>query len=111
MLDALSPVVQIAIDFWPEYQAAAGTYCLGEVWYEDSVDYLARYQDVGGLDAVFNFHLFKSLKRVFQWGDPLYVLRDSVQEEVCSSCQDLGASRQAQFIQSRDSQKGPSHVN
>ena len=75
-------VYQIGLEFWPDYQQAAGAFCMGEVWVEDNVPFVARYQTQGQLDAVFHFPLHNALKKVFIHAGSFSVLRDVIEESV-----------------------------
>jgi len=56
-------VPEIHPDFWNEFNAAAGTYCLGEV-FNGNIDYVAGYQN--HMDGIFSYPLFFTMRSVFQ---------------------------------------------
>ena len=67
------------MDFWPEYQDAAGAFLMGEVWNHD-VAYLAPYQH--NMDSLINFPLQDQLWRVFIHKEDMAVIADGLQEQV-----------------------------
>ena len=67
----------IAKEFWPEFQDAAGVFLTGEVAVQDNTSYVADYQNY--MDSVLNFPTFAALKRVFNNGENMTVLMESLE--------------------------------
>ncbi|MEQ8821526.1 MAG: alpha-amylase family glycosyl hydrolase [Sumerlaeia bacterium] len=64
----IDTVKHVPKDFWAEYNAAAGVFCLGEVLHGDA-RYVAPYQDV--LDGLLDFAVYYASDRVFGRDAPM----------------------------------------
>ena len=69
----------IAKEFWPGFQNASGVFLTGEVAVLDNIAYVADYQNY--MDSVLNFPTYWALRRVFNGGENMTVLRDSLDEQ------------------------------
>lgn len=69
----------IAKDFWPDFQTAAEAFLTGEVAVTEDIAYVADYQNY--MDSVLNFPSFWALKRVFNNGEIMTVLNNSLEEQ------------------------------
>jgi alpha-amylase len=63
-----------------DFQIAAGAYCVGEVNNGDNMTYVAEYQ--GPLNAVLNFPVYWSLRKVFTENQPMTLLKTTLEREV-----------------------------
>ena len=72
-------VRHVAKDFWPEFQKSAGIFLVGEVAVNDDTSYVADYQNY--IDSLLNFPTFWALKRVFNNGESMTVLADSLEDQ------------------------------
>ena len=66
----------VAKDFWPGFQSAAGVFLTGEVAVEDNTSYVAEYQKY--MDSVLNFPTFATLKHVFNNGENMTTIKESL---------------------------------
>lgn len=71
---------QVAKDFWTDFQIAADAYCVGEANNGDNMTYVAGYQ--GPLNAVLNFPVYWSLRKVFTENQPMTLLKTTLENEV-----------------------------
>jgi len=55
----------IQTDFWPQFCAKAGVFCMGEVFGGLEVDPIAQYQGPQALDSVLNFPMYSALVEGF----------------------------------------------
>ncbi|PPQ74193.1 hypothetical protein CVT26_004490 [Gymnopilus dilepis] len=55
----------VNIDFWPQFCAKAGVFCIGEVFGGDDIEPIAMYQGPQALDSVLNFPLYTALVDAF----------------------------------------------
>ena len=69
----------VAKNFWPEFQVAAGVFLTGEVAVLDNTPYVADYQNY--MDSVLNFPTYAALRRVFNNGENMTVLKESLEEQ------------------------------
>jgi len=70
-------VPEVAVNFWSDFQDAAGVYGVGEV-YDSRVNYVAGYQ--GAMDGVLSYPLFFMLRSTFQSQQSLYNLQNLLQQ-------------------------------
>jgi alpha-amylase len=63
-----------------DFQIAAGAYCVGEANNGDNMTYVAGYQ--GPLNAVLNFPVYWSLRKVFTENQPMTLLKTTLEREV-----------------------------
>lgn len=75
----IDTVTEVAKDFWMDFQIAAGAYCVGEVNNGDNMTYVAEYQ--GPLNAVLNFPVYWSLRKVFTENQPMTLLKTTLERE------------------------------
>ncbi|PFH49092.1 glycoside hydrolase family 13 protein [Amanita thiersii Skay4041] len=61
----------VQMDFWPEFCAKAGVFCIGEVFGGSDVEPIAKYQGPQALDAVLNFPMYSALTEAFVIPGPL----------------------------------------
>ncbi|KAJ3574561.1 hypothetical protein NP233_g1694 [Leucocoprinus birnbaumii] len=55
----------VQVDFWPQFCAKAGVFCMGEVFSGVEVDPVAEYQGPQGLDSVLNYPMYSAIVEAF----------------------------------------------
>lgn len=60
----------VNIDFWPQFCAKAGVFCIGEVFGGTDIEPIAMYQGPQALDSVLNFPLYSALVEAFSIPGP-----------------------------------------
>jgi len=55
----------VQMDFWPQFSAKAGVFCMGEVFGGADVEPIAQYQGPQALDSVLNFPMYEALVNAF----------------------------------------------
>ncbi|KDR81372.1 hypothetical protein GALMADRAFT_239237 [Galerina marginata CBS 339.88] len=60
----------VNVDFWPQFCAKAGVFCIGEVFGGSDVEPIAMYQGSQALDSVLNFPLYSALVSAFSIPGP-----------------------------------------
>ncbi|KXN90497.1 Alpha-amylase 1 [Leucoagaricus sp. SymC.cos] len=55
----------VQMDFWPQFCAKAGVFCMGEIFGDVDVEPIAQYQGPQALDSVLNFPLYSALMECF----------------------------------------------
>jgi len=70
-------VPEVPIDFWTQFQQAAGVYTVGEV-YDSRVNYVAGYQKA--LTAVLSYPLFFNLRNSFEGKQSLLQVQNTLQQ-------------------------------
>lgn len=69
----IDTVPEVHPDFWTEYSAAAGAYCVGEVFNGD-IDYVAPYQNY--MDGILSYPLYFTMLNVFAYKQSMFQLQD-----------------------------------
>ncbi|CAG8588960.1 21377_t:CDS:10, partial [Gigaspora rosea] len=76
----IDTVKHVRSDFWNEFIKYAGVFSIGEI-YDFNVEYVARYQQGGHVDATLNYPLYQKISELYS--SPftnMYELRDRINE-------------------------------
>ncbi|KAJ5105270.1 hypothetical protein NUU61_002617 [Penicillium alfredii] len=102
----IDTVRHVQKDFWPDFNKAAGVYCVGEV-FEGDADYTCPYQKV--MDGVLNYPIYFPLLKAFQSTSgsisDLYDMINTVKSK-CADSTLLGS-----FIENHDNPRFASYTD